>query len=193
MNMKLLTIELYNISKKYSRNVVFNNFHLLINNEKVNFLISPNGKGKSTLIKIMLRIISFNGNVFTNCKTFSYCPEKVILPDYVKVIDFLNLFNLDINDALVLLDKFKVDPKLKIKSLSKGMHQKIIIIQCLTTNVDAYFFDEPLNGLDYESENIFIEEIQKLQKKGKMIVIASHYLERYKTLLCNVVELKKYD
>ena len=191
--MKLLTIELYDVSKKYRHNVVLSNLNLLINNKKINFLISPNGKGKTTLIKIMLKLISYSGKVITNCKTFAYCPERVILPDYITVIDFLKFFDINEEHALLLLKKFNVKTDSKIRTLSKGMHQKILIVQCLTTNVDAYFFDEPLNGLDYESEKIFVEEVHKLHKKGKMIVIASHYIEKYHLLQNNIINLTEYD
>ena len=189
MNMKLLTIQLNNVSKRYRNKIVFNNLNLTINNKKVNFLVSPNGVGKSTLIKIMLGLIVYKGNVTTNCQSFAYCPEKVLLPNYIKVFDFISLFNINVEEAIVLLKKFNVDLTLKINNLSKGMHQKIILVQCLTSNVDAYFFDEPLNGLDEVSENIFLDEIKKLFLKNKLIVISSHYLERYSTLQSNVIKL----
>ena len=161
--MKLLTIELNNVSKKYRNKIVFNNLNLTMDNNKVNFLVSPNGVGKSTLIKMMLGLIVYKGTISTNCKSYAYCPEKVILPNFIKVIDFISLFDLNKEEALILLKKFNVDSELKISNLSKGMHQKIILVQCLISNVDAYFFDEPLNGLDEESEKIFIEEIKNVE------------------------------
>ena len=187
--MKLLTIELNNVSKKYRNKIIFNSLNLTIDNNKVNFLVSPNGVGKSTLIKMMLGLIVYKGTILTNCKSYAYCPEKVILPNFIKVIDFISLFDLNKEEALILLKKFNVDSELKISNLSKGMHQKIILVQCLTSNVDAYFFDEPLNGLDEESEKIFIEEIKRLYLNKKLIIISSHYLERYNMLQCNVIKL----
>ena len=187
--MNLLTIKLINVTKKYRKHYVFRNFNLSIDNQRVNFLVSPNGTGKSTLIKIILRLIKFKGIVETNIISYSYCPEKVVLPDFLRVIDFLKLFNIDIIKTHELLDKFKINKDLTISSLSKGMHQKILIIQSLAVDSDSYFFDEPLSGLDKNSESIFINEVNKLYKLGKMIVISSHYIERYQQLNKRIIEL----
>jgi ABC-type multidrug transport system ATPase subunit len=73
------------------------------------------------------------------------------------------------------------------------MHQKLIIIQAIAAEADGYFFDEPLNGLDFQSEQIFIEELFNLSKKHKLIVIASHYLEKYSSLPCNVINIVQND
>ena len=77
----------------------------------------------------------------------------------------------------------------KIKELSKGMKQKIILIQAIAKDVDAYFFDEPLNGLDDESINLFIDEINKLHQNGKFILISTHQFQRFNGLLNNIVKI----
>ena len=191
--MKLLTIKLSNVCKKYNKIVVLDNLNVIFDNKKVNFILSPNGMGKTTLIKVILNLTTYNGKISTNCNSFAYCPEKILLPDFIKVINFLYLFNVDKIHTQYLLNKFKLDPNLLIKKLSKGMHQKLLLIQCLAVNVDAYFFDEPLNGLDEESEKVFINEIYRLYSNNKLIVISSHYIERYKMLNCNIFRLVKHD
>ena len=189
MSMKLLTINIKNFYKKYKNKIVYNNFNLLIDNKKVNFLVSPNGIGKSTLIKAILNLISYKGLIITNLASFAYCPEKVLLPEYLKVKDFLNLFDINETKKQNLLTLFKVNENLHLKNLSKGMHQKVLLIQALAVDADGYFFDEPLNGLDKQSECIFIAEIKKLYNIGKMIIISSHYVERYNEINCNIIEL----
>ena len=193
MNMKLLKIQITNLTKKYSKKIVFNNYDLLIDNSKINFLVSPNGFGKTTLIKTMLRLTCFKGSITSNCLKYAYCPEKVILPEYLKVIEFLNLFDIENERINYYLSKFKIPHNIRIKELSKGMHQKLIIIQAIAAEADGYFFDEPLNGLDFQSEQIFIDELFNLSKKHKLIVIASHYLEKYSSLPCNVINIVQND
>ena len=45
---------------------------------------------------------------------------------------------------------------------------------------DVYIFDEPLSGLDIESRKNFMEELKKLKRKSKIIIISTHYLNQYK-------------
>ena len=69
------------------------------------------------------------------------------------------------------------------------MKQKIILIQAIAKDVDAYFFDEPLNGLDDESINLFIEEIDKMYQRGKFILISTHQFQRFQGLPNNIVKI----
>lgn len=189
MNMKLLKISINNLTKKYGKKIVFEDFNLMIDNSRINFLISPNGVGKSTLIKCILKLTHYKGNITNDCQKVSYCPEKVTLPSFLRVREFLKLFDIKDEKIEYYLKMFKIDPKARISELSKGMHQKLIIIQTIAVDVDGYFFDEPLNGLDTTSEKILIEELRKLYKLNKLIVIASHYLEKFKILPHNIIEL----
>ena len=54
------------------------------------------------------------------------------------------------------------------------MVQKIIIAKTILEESNLYIFDEPLNGLDDESRNIFLEDIIDLKNKGKTIIISTH-------------------
>lgn len=190
MSMKLFKINIIDMTKKYGKKTIFQNFNLTIDNSKINFLISPNGVGKSTLIKTILKLTNYKGIINKNYNKVAYCPEKVILPSFLKVIEFLKLFDIKEDKIEYYLTKFKINPAARIGELSKGMHQKLIIIQTIAVDVDGYFFDEPLNGLDSESQIVLMEELYKLYKLKKLIVIASHYLDKFETLPYNVIELK---
>lgn len=193
MNTKLLEIRTINLTKKYRNNVVLKNLNLNFSNDKINFLVSANGSGKSTLIKCILNLTKYKGKIITNCKVKSYCPEKINLPDFITIKYFLSLFNIDHQKANILLNKFNLKSDLKVSQLSKGMHQKILIIQCLCKEADAYLFDEPLNGLDLNSKLILIDEINKLYKRKKLIIISSHHIEHYKHLEINICNLSKVN
>ena len=124
MNMNLLKIKIDKLTKKYGKKIVYQNLNLTINNEKINFLVSPNGTGKSTLIKCILNLITYNGSITSNLLLYAYCPEKVQLPEFLKVKDFLNLFDVNFDKVKELLKKFKINEQLLFRNLSKGMNQK---------------------------------------------------------------------
>lgn len=189
MNIKSQKIEFIKVSKRYNKQWIFKNYSNEINNEKINYLIAENGAGKSTLIKMILNLVDYKGKIKTNIKTKTYVPEKINLPYFIKVEDFFNLISLNNDRKDELITKFKIDENKKIKELSKGMKQKIILIQAIAKDVDAYFFDEPLNGLDDESINLFIEEIDKMYQRGKFILISTHQFQRFQGLPNNIVKI----
>jgi len=189
MNYPKFKIEINNLTKKYHKRYVYKNFNYVIENLTINYLKSPNGYGKSTLIKCILNLISYNGTIKSNVKTFAYLPERIIVPELIKVEKFLGLMLLDNEKVNYLLSQFKIDKTKYIYELSKGMRQKILLIQALATNSDCYIFDEPLNGLDDVSIELFIKEIEKLFKNGKLIIISTHQLEKFNTNNMKVIRL----
>ena len=100
-----------------------------------------------------------------NYNKLGYVPEKIILPSNVKVVDFLNLLGL-LKGMTKEEVKIKLDFELnrwnlaekrnsKIGSLSKGMTQKIVIIQALLNEPNLIVFDEVLNGLDIRMKKMY--------------------------------------
>ena len=192
MNIDYLKIVIENLTKKYGKNYVYHNFQLIIDNHNINILKSPNGVGKSTLIKIILDITKYQGRVNKNFQIFSYAPEAILLPEYLKVGKFLDLMDIDQVKYAKLLNDFKVNIRKNIGELSKGMKQKILLIQCLLKEADCYIFDEPLNGLDEEAVKTFNNYINELYLKHKLVIIATHQIEKFKLdnlLIINLEEL----
>lgn len=76
-----------------------------------------------------------------------------------------------------MLDRFELDPKGKIKKMSKGMKQKLGIVSAFMHNPDILILDEPTSGLDPLMQNRFIELIAEEKRKGKTILLSSHMFE----------------
>ena len=187
--MNQLKIEIKHFTKKYRRKFIYNDFNFEIDNQKINILKSPNGYGKSTLIKAILGIIKYQGRIKTNIKSFSFLPEFINLPSYVRVDKFLDEMNIPSDKYQELLKLFHVDPNKTINELSKGMRQKVLIVDVILSDAQCYIFDEPLNGLDDESCLIFVKLIQDLFNLGKLIIIATHQVERFNISNLNIIKL----
>lgn len=191
------------ISKKYDNNIIFNNFSCEFNNQLINFITGVNGVGKSTLIACFLEFIKYEGKIEHNLNKIVYQPERVILPDYIKLIDYLILIGQvhheDVSLKLEkLLKKFDLEKVLfkELITLSKGTRQKVLIIQSLMLTADAYIFDEPLSGLDPLSQKNFVEEINRLYQEKKLIIIITHFMEQYNlsnTKIINLNDKDKYE
>lgn len=76
-----------------------------------------------------------------------------------------------------LLERFELDPKSKIKKMSKGMKQKLGIVAAFMHDPDILILDEPTSGLDPLMQNRFIDLVAEEKKQGKTILMSSHMFE----------------
>jgi len=76
-----------------------------------------------------------------------------------------------------LMERFDLDPKGKIKKMSKGMKQKVGIVCAFMNDPDIIILDEPTSGLDPLMQNRFIDLILEEKSKGKTIFMSSHIFE----------------
>ena len=76
-----------------------------------------------------------------------------------------------------MMDRFELNPRGKIKKMSKGMKQKLGIVAAFMHDPDILVLDEPTSGLDPLMQNRFIELIAEEKKKGKTILLSSHMFE----------------
>lgn len=191
-------IKLSSITKRYKNLLVLDDISYEFNLGKAYLLIGANGSGKSTLIKILLGLVKYDG-VITNIDDLkiSYIPESINFPDYISIYRFLeNLGNIkkidNLNEKIDHLlhewDLYHSKDKL-IHQLSKGMKQKLLIINALLDDCDLYIFDEPLNGLDINNQNIFLKKLQELKNNNKTIIISTHYIGFYKMFNDVVLEI----
>lgn len=162
-------------------------------------LTGPNGAGKSTLIKMCLGLITpDSGSIYANGKDIR---NNL---DYLRMVGsmldgnrnifwrlsamenieyFAQLKGMRAKDARVkgisLLEKFSIKEKMSevVSNLSKGTQQKISIICALIHNPSLIFFDEPTNGLDISSCEMFMDVVREYARNGSSIVIASHQLD----------------
>ena len=188
-------IQINNLSKVYNKNSILDNLTINIDNNYIYLIIGSNGSGKSTLLKCINNLVSYYGTIDIK-GSISYMPESINLPDNLKVNDFLNLLigikNKTFNNLNYLIDAFKLNDHLykNISKLSFGTKQKILLVITLLEDSDIYLFDEPLNGLDNESIKIYLDEIKKLNQKGKLIIIVTHEEDRIKLDNIKVIKLK---
>ncbi|MBP2652953.1 MAG: Sulfate-transporting ATPase [Firmicutes bacterium] len=73
--------------------------------------------------------------------------------------------------------------------LSGGEKKKVAIAAVVATNPEVLIFDEPTNGLDPKSQRWMIDTINELNKQGKTIILATHYLEFVPELADRIIVL----
>lgn len=156
--------------------------------------LGPNGAGKTTTIRHLMGFIRPEAGYCQisglDCwknrdeiqKRLGYIPGEISFFDDMGGKEFLKFVS-DYRNAgkdsrmQEMLERFALDPKGKIKKMSKGMKQKIGIVAAFMHDPDILILDEPTSGLDPLMQNRFIELIAEEKKKGKTILLSSHMFE----------------
>lgn len=199
---------------KYNEDMILENFFLRIKEGKFTGIIGENGSGKSTIIKLLLKIYQCKrGNIYVdNININEYDNEyyyknisvmwqnnflmsgtlyDVINPggkDLKKeeIYKLFNEMNLDIEKFEDGLNTYIYENNFNV---SGGELQKINIIRILIEDRPIIILDEPTSALDNESE----EEICKLLKtllKGKTVIIVTHR-EKILGICDEIIEIKR--
>lgn len=184
-------IELENITKIYTGKKAVDDLSLAIPNGSVYGFIGPNGSGKTTTLRMIMRIIYpdtgriavFGKSVNkTHSDRIGYLPEERGLYQKMKVRELITFFarlkkgqNIDkhIDEWMERFDLANWADK-KVDALSKGMSQKVQFIATVITKPELLILDEPFSGLDPVNTEIMRDAVLEMQKKGSTIVFSTH-------------------
>lgn len=189
-----MVIEIDNLTKDYGNNRGIFNINIKIKKGEIFGFLGPNGAGKTTAIRNLMGFIKpdngtchINGlDCFTEAdkvqKEVGYIPGEPVFINDMSGIDFIKFIasyrNItSLNKAYSLIERFKLNPNVKIKKMSKGTKQKIAIILAFMHNPDILILDEPTSGLDPLMQKEFIKLLLEEKNNGKTILISSHIFE----------------
>ncbi len=197
-------LKIESLNKSYGSNLVLDNINLDLRANSIVGLLGPNGSGKTTLIKIIAGLIQdYTGNVYLDnqpldytCKAkISYLPEQQILNEWWTIGTALKFYrdffdNFDVDKFNDMLDMFKLDKKMKIKRLSKGMKEKVNLALALSKQADIYLLDEPLGGVDPAARSVILENIIRNYNKNSLLILSTHLISDIEPVLDRAVFIK---
>ncbi|MFA6800767.1 MAG: ATP-binding cassette domain-containing protein [Acholeplasmataceae bacterium] len=156
--------------------------------EKDCILVSgDNGKGKTTLTKLILGYINPDrGFVYKKPMKIGYLPEHIEFPLFMKVNRYIDLLSKikEMTDYETLVYQFKLPLFKSIYQLSHGNRQKLGILSACMGHPELIIFDEPLAALDQEGRMQFYQLIEYLKTKNHTILMITHFPDMLKPL-CN--------
>ncbi len=82
----------------------------------------------------------------------------------------------------VLVERFQLDTRKKVRALSKGNRQKVQLVAAFATRADLLILDEPTSGLDPLMEMAFRETVLEAKERGQTVFLSSHILSEVEAL-----------
>ncbi len=192
-----------NLVKNYKSVYALNNINLEIGRGRIVGLLGPNGSGKTTLIKLAnglltptsgrLLISGFEPGVETK-KIVSYLPDHNYLNSWMTVEQIINYFMDFYADfqparAYDMLAKLGIDPKFKLKTLSKGTKEKVSLILVMSRRASLYLLDEPIAGVDPATRDYILSTIISNYDQNASIIISTHLIADIEQVLDDVIFL----
>ena len=197
-------VQIEHLTKYYGNKKALNDVNLKLGSGKIIGLLGPNGSGKTTMIKIMNGLLQaevgevrINGNkpgVITKSEV-SYLPDRPYFGDWMRVRDAIGLFadfywDFDKERAETLCKALGIDPAAKIKTLSKGMKEKVQLILVMSRSAKLYLLDEPIAGVDPAARDLILDTILANYNPDSTVIISTHLIGDIERVLDEVIFLK---
>ncbi len=185
-------IDFIGVSKRYGHQLALNEISLSLHEPKIYCLLGRNGAGKTTFMRLIAgKIAASAGEVSVGGARVSTLnmPENVryiesAQPQFnMRIVEMFKFASevdpgFDVNFALRMADKFKLNKKKKYNSLSFGMKTMVTSILSLASNADVILLDEPVLGFDPVMRREFYELLSlSFAEHPRIIVISTHLID----------------
>lgn len=187
-------IELQEVTKDYGNGKGVFGLSFAVPKGEVFGYLGPNGAGKTTTIRQLMGFIRPSRGICRmmgmDCflqaqeiqKHTGYLAGELAFPEDMTGLGFLKFMadmkGMDSHRHMEsLMERFGLNPHGRIKRMSKGMKQKIGIVNAFMHQPEVVILDEPTSGLDPLMQNEFVELVLDEKKKGTTILMSSHIFE----------------
>lgn len=194
-------LECRNLVKLFPNCMALNGVDLEIPKGRIIGLLGPNGSGKSTLMKLANGLLTpTQGEILINGKApgveskkvVSYLPERTYLTEWMTVQDMTDLFTdfyADFNKekAFGMFKRLAINPKLRIKTMSKGTKEKVQLILVMSRESELYLLDEPIGGVDPAARDFILDTIIGNYNENATVLISTHLISDVEKVLDDVI------
>jgi ABC-type multidrug transport system ATPase subunit len=187
-------VEIQNLTRRFGAKVALNDVSFSVPAGNVVGLVGENGAGKTTLIKHILGLLKAQtGSVrvfgldpvkepVNVLSRIGYLSEEPDMPGWMRVHELLRYIaafypTWDPVYAEQLREEFQLDPRAKIKHLSKGQRARAGLLIALAYRPELLVLDEPSSGLDpIVRRDILGAIIRTIADEGRTVLFSSHLL-----------------
>lgn len=195
--MTMLKVE--KIFSGYEKKSIIKGVSFELNKNEILGIIGSNGAGKTTILKTILGIIPYRKGAvyvegvelkedpFAAKKKIAYIPElpilygEMTLREHMEFTAMAHEVPTEIfqKRSAFLLKKFRMGKKLEHfpNTFSKGMRQKVMVMNAFLYDPKIYIVDEPFIGLDPKAIEDFLRMIEEKRQEGASVIMSTHVLD----------------
>jgi ABC-2 type transport system ATP-binding protein len=198
------TISIQHLSKSYGKFLAVDDVTVEIPSGSVFGLLGPNGAGKTTTFKCLLGLarassgeVRFDGKPLTPdlFESITYVPERSVLYEWMNGAEHLEMQRrtfkrYDTARAKQLMDRFQLDPRKRVRAMSKGMRSALAIVMSFSIHPETLVLDEPTSGLDPVNQRAVLNLIIEAAAQGATVVLSSHQIGQVERAADHIAVLK---
>ena len=197
-------IEARGLSKTYGNTLAVSSVDLDIQPGRIVGLIGPNGAGKTSVIKAILGLTPFDGELKVHgldprternqlMNEVCFIADVAVLPRWMKVSQALDFVagvhpRFDRKRAEDFLAKTDIKSEKRVRQLSKGMVTQLHLALILAIDAKLLVLDEPTLGLDLLFRRSFYDNLlNDYFNKERTILVTTHQVEEIENILTDVI------
>lgn len=210
-------IKFSKVTKRFGKIVALEGVNLKIEPKEFVFIIGPTGAGKTTLIKLILReilptsgsikvgefdlknlrkseVVSLRRKIGVVFQDLKLLRDRTVYENTALVLKILNKPEREINEEVKkvlklvgLSDRADLFPS----QLAGGELQRACIARAVVAKPEILIADEPTGNLDPTTSWQIIELLQKINKSGSTVIMATHNSQIVNSLKKRVIEFEK--
>ena len=202
----LVVASLEGVIKNYENIRALQGVNFRVRAGEVVALLGPNGAGKTTAVKLLLGLLQPNAGKARVFGGDPVNPENRMrtgamlqvgrVPETLRVREHIDLFSsyymkpMPVAEVLVAAGLEKIQDR-KFGDLSGGQKQRVLFALAICGDPDLLFLDEPTVGLDVEARRMLWDEIRALVRRGKTVLLTTHYLQEADALADRIAVINK--
>ncbi len=184
-------VSIRGVTKTFGAQTAVNNLTLTVPRGSVYGFIGPNGSGKTTTLRMIMRIlhpdsgeVEVLGEHTTRAASdrVGYLPEERGLYKSMTVRDVLKFYaalkglrrSRPVVDDWIERMGLTESAGKKVQALSKGMSQKVQFIAAVVAKPELVLLDEPFSGLDPVNLEVIRDAVLDLRRQGMTVIFSTH-------------------
>ena len=201
----MAVLECKDLCKQYGRMPALDHVSFAVEPGHIVGLLGPNGSGKTTLIKMANGLLTPTAGSIWVCGTepgveshaqVSYLPERTAIPTWMsteQLLDFYQDFYQDFrrDAAEEMLHHLGIQPRQRIKQMSKGTREKVQLIMVMSRAAKLYLLDEPIGGVDPATRDYILSTIIGNYNPEGAVMISTHLISDVEKVLDEVLFLNQ--
>ena len=194
-----IVVKVDNLTKRYGDLVAVNGISFSIGKGEIFGLLGPNGAGKTTTVEMMEGLRKPDDGSIEICgidalkkpgnikELIGAQLQSTTIYDQIRVKEVIDLFGNYYKKSIPsskLLEEVSLTDKKNAfyRTLSGGQKQRVAMALAIVNDPEVLFLDEPTTGLDPQARRNVWSIVINLRKRGKTIILTTHYMEEAEQL-----------